>query len=734
MRAVLNQPSPKAIPLSLRSLLLLSTAAGAALLAAPAFAQTAQTTELDEVVVTGSQVRQAPAYAGGQVATGGRVGMFGSQDVMDTPFASTSYTEALARNQQARSVGDILQNDPAVRVSKGFGNFQELYVIRGFPVYSDDMTWNGLYGVLPRQFVASELVERVEVFHGATAFLNGAAPGGSGVGGAFNLTPKRAGDTDLNRLTLGWDGGEALYAAGDFSRRFGPNNEWGGRLNIAARDGEGDIDGEVRELQVLGLGVDRRGDRARFSADLGWQNHRIEAPRPTVTPNGAVPTPPSADTNFAQPWTYTDEEQLFGVARGEFDLTDDVTVWAAFGGRSGKEDNVLANPNANPDGSLTAYRFDNVREDTVWSGDVGVRADLTTGPVGHRIVASASQVQLKSANAYAFSNFAGFATDLYNPVAVAAPTPDFFVGGDLDNPLVTERSRTSSFAIADQLSFLDGRLLAIVGARYQEIETSSYDYNSGGRLSGYEGDAVTPALGLVYKPTGSISLYANYAEALIPGKTAPAVVNGTPVSNAGEVLDPFRGEQIEAGVKYDGGDFGGSVSLFRITLPNEFFDGTTYTSGGEQRNQGLELAVYGQPVEGLRLLGGLTLTDAEVVRALNASLEGKAPIGVPEVQANLNVEWDIPAVAGLTLEGRAVYTGEQEVNGLNTVQLDSWTRFDAGVRYDFEAGGKPLTVRARVENLADEDQWVAVGGYPGANYLTLGAPRTFRVSVSTDFW
>ncbi|MBI2262661.1 MAG: TonB-dependent siderophore receptor [Caulobacterales bacterium] len=719
--------------MTLRSLLLLS-AAGGLFYAAPVLAQDAGSTELDEVVVTGSQVRQAPAYQGGQVATGGRVGMFGSQDVMDTPFTMTSYTEELARNQQARSVADVLQNDPAVRVTKGFGNFQELYVIRGFPVFSDDMTWNGLYGVLPRQFVASELVERVEVFHGATAFLNGAAPGGSGVGGAFNLTPKRAGDEPLNRLTLGWDGGDALYAAGDFSRRF-DDNAWGARLNLAARDGEGVVDRENRELQVLGLGVDRRGDRARFSADIGWQNHHIDAPRPSVTPTGAVPTPPPADINFAQPWTYTDEEQLFGVARGEFDLTDDVTVWAAFGGRGGEEANVLANPRAAADGSLTAYRFDNAREDTVWSGDVGVRADLTTGAVDHRLVASASQVQLKSANAYAFSSFAGFPSNLYNPVDVAPPAPDFFVGGDLDDPLTTERSITSSVAVADQLSFLDGRILATVGARYQEVETRSYDYNTGAPLSSYEGDAITPAFAVVYKPSDRISVYANYAEALIPGKTAPAVINGIAVANANEVLDPFRGEQVEAGVKYDGGRFGGSINAFRITLPNEFFDPATaiYSAGGEQRNQGIEFAFFGQPADGLRLLGGVTLMDAEITRSINPVLEGRAPIGVADFQGNLNVEWDVPAVSGLTVEGRVVHTGSQPVTADNAVELDAWTRLDAGVRYAFEAGGKPLTLRARVENLADEDQWVAVGGYPGANYLTLGVPRTVRLSISTDF-
>jgi len=306
-------------------------------LAAPALAQQgpAAPTELGEIVVTGSQVNLTAPAAGGQVARGGRVGLLGNLDMMDTPFSTTSYTEKLARDQQARGVGDVLQNDPTVRVTKGFGNFQELYVIRGFPVYSDDMSYNGLYGVLPRQFVAAELIERVEVFRGASAFLNGAAPGGTGVGGAFNLTPKRA-NGPLTRLTAGVSGADEIYAAADLARRFGDQDDWGARLNVAGRGGEASVEDQTNSLRVVGLNLDRRGERARFSADLGWQDHRIDAPRPSVTPGAAIPEAPSADQNFAQRWTYTDEEQLFGAVRGEFDITDSVTAWAAFGGRQGE--------------------------------------------------------------------------------------------------------------------------------------------------------------------------------------------------------------------------------------------------------------------------------------------------------------------------------------------------------------------------------------------------------------
>jgi iron complex outermembrane receptor protein len=705
-------------------------------LAAPALAQQgpAAPTELGEIVVTGSQVNLTAPAAGGQVARGGRVGLLGNLDMMDTPFSTTSYTEKLARDQQARGIGDVLQNDPTVRVTKGFGNFQELYVIRGFPVYSDDMSYNGLYGVLPRQFVAAELIERVEVFRGASAFLNGAAPGGTGVGGAFNLTPKRA-NGPLTRLTAGVSGADEIYAAADLARRFGDQDEWGARLNVAGRGGEASVEDQTNTLRVVGLNLDRRGERARFSADLGWQDHRIDAPRPSVTPGAAIPEAPSADRNFAQRWTYTDEEQLFGAVRGEFDITDSVTAWAAFGGRQGEEDNSLANPRADAAGAIRGYRFDNIRKDTVWSGDVGLRADLTTGPVGHRLVASASQIQSKSRNAWAGSNFAGYSFGtLTDPVLSPAPAIAS-VSGDLSDPKVTERVKNTSVAVADRLSFLDGRLLATVGVRYQEIETKSYAYADGAFGSGYASEAATPAFALVYKPSDRVSLYANYAEALTPGVIAPAVVNGVTVANGGEVLSPFRAEQAEVGAKYDAGTFGGTLSVFRTTLPSAFFDPASrlYSDGGEQENRGVELTVYGEPIDGLRLIGGATWLNAEVKRSLTAANEGKSAIGVPEVQTNLNVEWDVPRLSGLTLEGRVVHTSAQAANAANTLELDAWTRFDAGVRYAFEAGGRPLTVRARVENVADEDQWVAVGGYPGSNYLTLGAPRTLSLSISAEF-
>jgi iron complex outermembrane receptor protein len=718
----------------MRTSLLCAAAAGLALAAAgPSTAQDADTP--DRIVVTGgaSQVDLTRPYAGGQIARGGRAGLLGNVDMMDLPFASTAYTEQLIRDQQAESVGDVLLNDPVVRVARGFGNFQELYVVRGFPVYSDDMTYNGVYGILPRQFVAAEMLERVEVFRGANSFLNGAAPSGSGVGGAFNVVPKRAPDAPLTRATGGYGGRGEAYAALDVGRRFGADNAFGMRLNGAYRDGDTSVEDQERELTVLSAGVDYRGARFRFSADAGYQDNRIDRPRPSVTPVTAAPAPPDTSKNFAQPWTFTEEKQLFGAVRAEFDLSNAVTAWAAAGGRDGEEANVLSNPTSQPNGATSAYRFDNTREDSVLSADAGVRGEFETGAVGHSLVVSGSALGYDSKNAYAFSNFAGFAGDLYDPFAVAPPAPDFFVGGNLADPLKTEETEIASIAAADTLALFDGAVLATVGVRYQNIEKASFDYNTGAELSRYEEDAVTPAFGVVYKPSETISVYGNYAESLVPGETAPATSGGAPVLNAGEVFPPYAAEQYEAGVKADWGIFGGSLSVFSLGLPSAFVEDNVFTVGGEQEAQGVELSVFGEVTQGVRLLGGMTLLDAQLVRTENGAFDGNDVIGTPEFQANLNAEWDVPMVPGLTLDARVVHTSSQFADQANTIGVDSWTRLDAGVRYIEEIGGRPVTFRGRVENLTDEDYWASAGGYPGAGYLVLGAPLTAFGSISVDF-
>jgi iron complex outermembrane receptor protein len=711
-------------------------ALAAMLLAGAAHAQ--QTPEMQTVVISASADASAEglskAYAGGQVARGGRLGVLGNVDMMDTPFNTMNYTQTLIQDQQARSVADVLQNDPSVRVARGFGNYQELYVIRGFAVNSDDLAYNGLYGLLPRQFVASELLERVEVLRGANSFLNGAAPGGGGIGGSINLLPKRASNTDLTQFTLGVETGGQGYGAADISRRFGPDNNTGIRVNAARRDGDTGIDREHRELSVLSVGVDFQARDFRLSADVGYQEHKLTGARPSVTVNTdiALPAAPDASSNWSQKWTHSNERDTFGTLRGEVDLAKDTLAWAAFGARTGDESNVLAAPTVSKsDGTASMYRFDNERHDSVRTGEIGVRTKVRTGSIGHSLSATASTYWQESRNAYAFSNFAGFATNIYNPADVAAPAADYYIGGKLSDPKLTAKTILSSYAVADTLSMLDDQVLLTVGARRQTIKSDSYDYNSGAALpdSHYDQSKVTPVAGIVYKPSKNVSLYANYIEALLQGPTA----SGTDIDNIGAQFAPYVSRQREVGVKYDGGTLGASAALFRTSMPSAYVQNHHFGVFGEQRNQGLELTVFGVPAKGLRVLGGLTLLDTTQRVTQDGVNQGKDVIGVPDTQLNIGAEWDVPGVHGLNLNARVLHTASQFADAANKQELPAWNRLDIGASYLVRIADRNVTFRARVDNVADKNYWASAGGYPGSGYLVLGAPRTVVVSGSVEF-
>ncbi len=720
--------------------LLAATQAHAQATAAPAAAASAVDTQ--EVVIRASADASAGGlkapYAGGQVARGGRVGILGSQDVMDTPFTVTNYTSKLIQDQQAASIADVLQNDPAVRVARGFGNYQQAYLVRGLVIFSDDISYNGLYGLLPRQYLAAELVERVEVLRGASAFLNGAAPGGSGLGGAVNVMPKRAENAPQAEITLGADGGEFSEAV-DIGRRFGEQKNLGLRVNAVHRDGSTAVTGERGNLDAVLLGADYHLGGLRVSADVGSQDHHMIAATPNITVFGAVPRAPDPRNQIAQDWAYSHERDTFGTLRAEVDILPRLTAWAAGGFRDAHEDSQLSGVTVNGlTAAETAYAQLNVRKDSIKTGEVGLRGSFATGPIKHTVVGSAGWFQSISKDAFVFSDFAGADVGtLYDTRQVPLPTENVFPGGDPAAPITTARVVTSSVALADTLSVWNGDVLLSLGGRRQKIEDTSFDPTSGAITSAPNSTArITPVAGFVFKATKQVSIYANYIEGLVAGDTAPRTttitvtdpVTGQPVTrsvdvtNGGKAFKPYQTRQGEIGVKVDTGTYGGTVSVFESRKPTYALIGTTFTESARQTNKGAELSVYGVAMPGVRVLGGASF--------LKTDLQGQDAIGSPKSQVNLTLDFDVPAVIGMAWYVRGEHTARQFADAANTLVVPSWTRFDLGTRYTFDAAGKEVTLRASVDNLAGHRYWASSGGYPGQGYLTLGAPRTFQFSAT----
>ena len=239
------------------------------------------------------------------------------------------------------------------------------------------------------------------MLRGASTFLTGAVPNGGGIGGVINLVPKRAPNEPLTRLTTGISSGGQYQISTDIARRFGPGDSSGVRLNVAQRSGDTAIDDEHSRTSLVSLGLDWRSADTRLSADVGWQENKLKRARPNVSfapgLKDHVPAPPDASSNYAQPWSYSNERDVFGTLRAEHDFSDKLTGWAAFGMRRSDEANSLGNVTLTDarTGAGNFYRFDNTREDSVNTGELGLRAKVRTGPVGHEFVVSASFFDLK---------------------------------------------------------------------------------------------------------------------------------------------------------------------------------------------------------------------------------------------------------------------------------------------------------------------------------------------------
>jgi iron complex outermembrane recepter protein len=692
---------------------------------------------------TGALGAPPAPYAGGQVATGGQLGFLGNRGVMNTPFNQTSYTAKTIQDQQARTVADVLYNDPSVRVKTPAGNGVDGLYIRGFYHDSGDYALNGLYGMAPFYSSAVNFVARVEVLKGPGVMLAGMPPAGAN-GGSVNLVTKSAPDFDITQLT-------ALYASKsqfgtnvDVARRFGDQKEFGLRFNGGWRGGSTAFD---RQTDAFGNGVlnfDYRGERVRFSADIGYQAENLSPPLRfisfTSSPPFAftIPTPPApaAGTNYMPSWATWKPRDTFAMGRGEVDLTDSITAYASAGYHRSEIDYAYPSPRITNIGGLgnwTAAPFSGRDVYDNYVGEGGVRASVDTGPVNHLLTVNYSAFERD----YSSVGRGGAAinSNLYNPVPI--PLPSF---PTLVQSLTTE-TKLSSFGVADTMSMFNNRLQLIAGVRRQTAGAQSVNALSPASNSTVERSVWSPGIAAIVKPLEFVTLYANYIEGL---KSPEVVAGATIYSNVGEVIPPAQTRQKEAGIKLDMGRITATASVFDITSPNTIavpVAGKALPArrlDGEQRNRGFELYLFGELMPTLRVLGGVTLIDGQMIKmstsagALVFNYNGKTPVGVSAVNLNLGAEWDTP-VDGLTLTGRVIHTSESYANDANTQQLPAWTRVDAGARYTLISpwNGKPIVVRANVENVLNEAYWNSYRTVSSA--LSLGAPRTYLVSTTFNF-
>ncbi|MDM7239932.1 ferrioxamine B receptor FoxA, partial [Klebsiella grimontii] len=302
------------------------------------------------------------------------------------------------------------------------------------------------------------------------------------------------------------------------------------------------------------------------------------------------------------------------------------------------------------------------------------------------------------------------AIDAFNPVYGAKP--DYITMYSREK----HKLRQTGYYLQDQMSWERWRFT--LGGRYDQVSVSNIDKLNQTR-SDLDKNNFSTRAALLYLFDNGFAPYISYSTAFTPTSFA---------DENGNVLDPMKGKQWEAGLKYEpeGMNSQFSASVFRINQTNiatkeEPTD--PYRSIGEIESKGVELEAISQLTDSFRLQAAYTYTDIRYKKS-SPEEQGKRAVYAPRNQASAWLSYDVKSgpLDGLTLGSGVRYVNGITSDRLNTHTLPSYTLVDMAIGYDLsKVGIKGLSAQLNVNNLTDKSYIAACNSL---SYCYFGAERS----------
>lgn len=644
------------------------------------------------------------------------VGSFRDQEILDVPMTVNVVPRTVLDAQAAEGLYDALRNTSGVTRSQLSGTIYDNIAIRGITV--DNRTNFRLNGSLPVNNLIAMPIEnkdRVEVLKGSSALYYGF----TNPSGIVNMVTKRARPEPVTTVQLSGNEYGDLIGHVDIGRQFGPENQFGARVNVAG----GEVRSAIRNA---------KGDRALAAAALDWKPIAGLALRfdiehfeksateqafvtllPAVSNVVTLPTLPDPTKLITSPWVKYDADAQNVLARADYTISDTWLVTLEYGRAQTNRDRFtpqFLNYNlATGQGTLRISRTvgqefinKNMRSELIGRVQTGfLDHDLTIGYTDNE----------RTQNGVGFQVF-NFSQNLYDPVI-------------LPEAQLTQTLSRSPQEINDKGMYVFDRVR--LGQAWQLLFGARHsDYRNQQPTTVYAQKKTSPSAGVIYRVRPDTSLYVNYIEGLEEGGTAPIFA-----VNSLEVLPPNVSKQYEAGARTEAiPGMLASIAYFQIDRASAYLDSTNrFVPDGRAEYKGVEFSASGElSPQWSVYLSGLYL-DAKQTSAQTVALIGKTPENTPKQSGSVFLEYRPAAVPGLGINGGLFYVGERPANPLNQAFLESYTVFSMGVRYALRLGGFRTTLQVNVENLADKRYWSAAGN----NNLAQGLPRTLKAFVRVDF-
>lgn len=722
-----------------------------------------KTTTLDRVEVQGERERQYSGEVSSPKFT---------QPLVDTTQTVNVIGADLFTEQGATTLTDVLRNSPGVGTfyvgENGNTATGDTIYMRGF----DSSSSIYVDGVRDLGSISRDVfnIQQVEVTKGPA----GSDYGRSAPTGSINLASKRAGLVDGNSASLSYGSADQRRLTADFNKALSASSAF--RINLVAQDsgvpGRDEIrnkrwgiapsfafglDSQTRVyLNLLHVAQDNVPDGGVPTIGLpGYSSSDATRPQigsaPRVNSSNFYGTSSDYDEVSADMATLIvehalgDKVHLYNTTRwGRTEQDYLLTAWTATAAN-------LKTPDLDDPGTWTVARSNPTFKDqqnTILTNQTNLSAQFATGGFEHDLTAGLelTREELKATGWAVVPGTAWPAANLYNPDPQVSGLQWRRSGLDREG-----QTDTVAVYLFDTLR-LNERWQLNAGLRVDRYDT---DYsalvactaalaNCAGQPVGTVVSTVGNAsdtlfnwkLGVLFKPTASGSVYANYAISQQPPGGAGLELS-TNANNANNpIYDPQKSRTAEIGAKWNlaGDRLLLTAAAYDTRVDNEVVQDPTdlqYYQAGSKRVRGVELSAVGSITQAWSVSAGFTTMDTKVLQGPAVTKDGTAVLTyTPDKAFTAWTTYMFPF--GLTIGGGARYSGEMKRGtdgaiGTPTFVEAYWV-FDAVASY---AINDSLTLRLNANNVFGE-KYVAGINKSGYRY-TPGAPRNYLLTATFRF-
>ncbi|RAU36522.1 TonB-dependent siderophore receptor [Enterobacter sp. RIT418] len=682
-----------------------------------------KTTQDGETLTVVASPNAAPDATSGYQPLNTSTATLTNMPMLDIPQVVNTVSDKVLEDQHATTLDEALYNVSNVVQTNTLGGTQDAFVRRGFGANRDgSIMTNGLRTVLPRSFNAA--TDRVEVLKGPASTLYGILD----PGGLINVVTKRPETTF---------GGSMSATSSSFGGGTGQLDLTGPLegTRLAYR-----LTGEVQDEDYWrNFGTERStfiapsltwfGDDATVTVLYSHRDYKTPFDRGTIfEPNTKKAVNVDRKTRFDEPFNVTDGVSDLAQLNAEYRLNSQWTARFDYGFSQDKYSDNQARVMAYDakTGNLTrrvdatqgsTQRMHSTRADLQGNVDIaGFYNEILTG-------VSYENYDLLRTDMIRCKNVKDF--NIYDPSYGNTGKCTTVSASDSDQTIKQE----SYSAYAQDALYLTDRWIAVAGLRYQYYTQYAgkgrpFNVNTDSR-----DDRWTPKLGLVYKLTPAVSLFANYSQTFMPQSSIASYIGNLP---------PETSNAYEVGAKFDLFDgVTANIALFDIHKRNVLYtesvgDETVAKTAGRVRSQGVEVDLAGRLTENTNLIASYGYTDAKVLE--DPDYAGKPLPNVPRHTGSLFLTYDIHnAFAGNTLTvggGGHGVSRRSATNGAD-YYLPGYFVADAFAAYKMKLQ-YPVTLQVNVKNLFDKTYYTSS---IATNNLgnQIGDPREVQFTVKMEF-